>query len=205
MNPENSNSKNLLPYFDVYQFGHIADTVLPNGAFIKFLANSDTTDDNLYIKYGNRSFDSILVWESSVPTTHCRTPGLFYFTDRHIALYYSCMNSRGMVLLPLNDNDDVKYFAPIFIDTTHKTVLVEDYDGYKNDNCFDTLTIANFDFTKQKFFIISHIVCSDRLSCIDTVYLNKSEIVLKSAASTPCDDIHDPQAKFERTRIPWIK
>ncbi len=197
--------KKLLPYFEVYKYGHIADKVLTNGTYIKFFANTDTTDENLYIKYGNKIFDSIFVYEIGVPTTNCRTPDLFYGTDKYVALYNECMNSREMTLLPLNRNESIKYFAPIFIDTIRQLILFENYEKYHNDNCFDTLTIADFNFTRQKEFVISHMVCGDKLSCIDTVYIDKKNIVLTSAASTLCDNIHDPEKKTERTEIPWIK
>ena len=200
-----SNPKKLLPYFEVYKYGHAADTALANGTFIKYLANTDTTDDNLYIAYGNKTFDSIFVWQNGVPATECRTPDLFYGTDKYVALYYNCMNSRGMTLLPLNNKDNIKYFSPIFIDTTRQVVLVEDYEKYHNNNCFDTLTIADFNFEKQKEFVISHMVCGDKLSCIDTVYIDKTIIVLKSAASTSCNDSDNPKKKIEKTEIPWIK
>ncbi len=202
------NSKKLFPYFEVQKYGHISDSCLSNGAFIKFLSNIDTLDRNLYIQYGNKNFDSIYVQEDCIPTTDCRTPFLFFGTEKYIALVHVCSNEKGMILLPLNKKDSIKYFTPIFIDTSNQILLVEDYEKYGTNNpsnCFDTLTISDFNFKRQKEFVISHMVCGNKLSCIDTVYINKKSIILKSIASTFCDNKHNPKSKIEKTEIPWLK
>ena len=206
---ENSSERlDLKPYKEIYKIDFLPDTALPNGNFIKYLVNKDTMDENLYVKYGNKNFDSIIIFKEKVPGINCATPAFFYSAKNSISLITNCMNSVMAIYLPLNVKDSVKYFDPLFIDFSKHIILFNDYHKYDNSNCLDTLVLSDFEMSNKSLFIVPHLNCAGMHNCIDSIYIEDNFIILKSSNSLNCDANNQPEketTQISRMMIPWLK
>lgn len=173
-----TNKKELVPYSTIYQYDKPYDTTFPNGTYLQYLVNRDTTDLTLYLKYGNKDFDSIYVMEHGLELSPCHRYEVCYTTEKTIGLIYQCMNSQGLTLLPLEKSRVIiDYLNPLFIGAKEGFTisLIDDDNNYENG---DSLLVADLDFNKKQYIKINTLVCGDRIKCFDEVVFKDKKIYL---------------------------
>jgi hypothetical protein len=167
-NNQNSNLK-LVPYLNIYKYDAPFDTLLPNGIFVKNLVNVDTSDLNFYIKYGNKSFDSILIVNDGLESSLCARLEYCYSTVNTIALIRQCINSRGMILLSLKkQRKNIENIDPIYLGIK-EDLIVSVCAGDGNFENGDSLLITNLDFDKRQYVKINGLNFGDRERCFEKV------------------------------------
>jgi hypothetical protein len=180
--------KVLVPYSDLYQYDAPKDTITPDGTYLLHLVNADTTDLTLYIKYGNKNFDSLLVIESGIGLSPCHHYQVCYATKKTLAIVYQCMNSRGMTLLPLGRHRPViEYLNPLYIGAKQGFTISLMSEEDDNDG-WDSLLVADLDFRKKQFIRINRLVCGDRIQCFDDVKVKGNKVYLTYTGAVPDAD-----------------
>lgn len=180
--------KELVPYSNVYQYDNPFDTTLPNGTYLLNLVNRDTSDKALYLKYGNKNFDSLYIMEYGLEMSPCHRYDFCYATEKMIAILYQCMNSRGLTLLPLeNSRPVIDYLNPLFVGANHGFTisLMDEDNNYENG---DSLLVADLDFKRKQYIKINTLVCGDRIRCFDEVTIKGNKVYLTYTGAVPNAD-----------------
>jgi hypothetical protein len=180
--------KELVPYSNVYEYDKPYDTTFSNGTYLLYLVNRDTTDLNLYLKYGTKDFDSIYVMEHGVEMSPCHRYEVCYSTEKTIGLVYQCMNSQGLTLLALEKSRPViEHLNPLFIGAKEGfTISLMDNDNnYENG---DSLLVADLDFKTKQYIKIKTLVCGDRLKCFDDVKVKGNKVYFTYTGAIPDAD-----------------
>ena len=170
--------KELVPYSTIYQYDKPYDTTFLNGTYLIHLVNRDTTDLTLYLKYGNKNFDSIYVMEHGLEMSPCHRYEVCYSTKKTIGLIYQCMNSQGLTILPLEKSRPViEYLNPLYIGARQgfTITLMDEDNNYENG---DSLLVADLDFKTKQYIKINTLVCGDRIKCFDQVKIKGNKVYL---------------------------
>ncbi len=180
-------ARRLVPYAKIYPNKPPVDTVMSNGAFVYNLVNTDTSDQTLYIKYGNKNFDSVFQVENGVYQSPCHNYEVCYVTENTLALIYQCMNSRALTILPLNNSRTIIHLNPLYIGLKQGfSISLLDGDGDEANG--DSLLIANFDFSKTQYIKINALICGDRIQCFDSVGIKDDNLYLSYTGAVPNAD-----------------
>ena len=180
--------KVLVPYSDVYKYDSPTDTTLPNGTFISNLVNRDTSDRTLYIKYGNKRFDSLFPVPHGVEQSPCHNYEVCYVTENTLAIIYQCMNSRALTVLPLDNTKPViERLNPIYIGSK-QGFTISLMDGDDREENGDSLLVADFDFIEKQYIKISGLTCPERSQCIDDIKVKGNKLHLKYTGAIPNAD-----------------
>ena len=170
--------KELVPYSNVYRYDTPYDTTFPNGTYLLHLVNRDTTDLTLYIKYGNKVFDSIYAMAHGLEMSPCHRYEVCYSTEKTIGLIYQCVNSQGLTILPLEKSRPViEFLNPLYIGAKQgfTITLMDEDNNYKNG---DSLLVADLDFKTKQYIKINRLVCGDRIKCFDQVKIKGNKVYL---------------------------
>ena len=193
-----SPQKKLVSYAEKYP-GGAADTVLPGGAYVKFLVNADTADQTLYIRYGKPGIERTYEEEEGIYASNCRDLQFQYSTPNTMALMYECINGRGVLLLPFAAGDTAQYVFPLYMSMEDSLMLVEHVN---TDDKPPLLTVADLDFKQQKSFSLHYRVpCADILTCFDTIYF-KEKLVMKYEGGA---EGREPTTQEQAEDVGWKK
>jgi hypothetical protein len=170
--------RELVPFSDVHNHTPPYDTTLPNGIFLTHLVNRDTSDEAVYIKYGDKNFDSLFVVQYGVSSSPCHDYEVCYATEQNLAIIYQCMNSRSLTILPLNKTKPViEHLNPPFIGVKEGfTISLMDGDGNLENG--DTLLVADLDFNVKQFIKLNELACADKIRCFDEVKVEGNKLYL---------------------------
>jgi hypothetical protein len=183
----NFNQKSLVPYSKIFQLEPYHDTTLPNGNYLMHLVNQDTTDHTLYIKYGNKTFDSIYVIENGLELPLCHRYEVCYSTAKTLAINYQCITSRGLTILPLQKNRVIIELDPLYIGVKEGVTISFADDEY-NLNDSDSLLLADLDFNRKQYIKINRLPCGERILCFEKVIVKGKKVYFTYDGVVPNSD-----------------
>jgi hypothetical protein len=150
------------------------DTLTVNGNFVRY----QSMKDSFIIEYGNKNFKRFLPDKYDCDIADAHMPTLRWENKNFIGLGYGCGNPcSGIIVLPLNSNDNIKWFMYVLAYDFENNLIV-----YLGNEDYDKLVIENLRNGKRRLINFED-SCSSAFweYCIDSISISDKELYYRIA------------------------